>query len=129
MWDTHLSIVFHIRLHVSKTDNFAGSNSNLSTTFLFLSTISEVHPVEEVPVARCWTTYSDLKIHTHAHHTSTHTGTQKGRKLIDYVCDRRIRPDILSSSSKLGMIFVTEAYIESLLLQTKEHCINFLVCN
>ena len=81
MWDTHLSIVFHIRLHVSKTDNFAGSNSNLSTTFLFLSTISEVHPVKEVPVARWWTTYSDLKIHTHAHHTSTHTGTQKGRKI------------------------------------------------
>ena len=128
MWDTHLSIVFHIRLHVSKTDNFAGSNSNLSTTFLFLSTISEVHPVKEVPVARWWTTYSDLKIlmHTTLAHIQAH---KKEEKLMDYVCDRRIRPEILSSSSKLGMIFVTEAYIESLLLWTKEHCINFLVCN
>jgi hypothetical protein len=34
--------------------------------------------------------------------------------------NRRIRPEILELSSKFGIIFVTEAYNESILLQDKE---------
>jgi len=46
--------------------------------------------------------------------------TEKKVYQICKCANRRIRPEILELSSKFGIIFVTEAYNESILLQDKE---------